>query len=193
MRHLLAGIAIYLIALFLLGAAALFGWVRSAQLVVTSEETVLAQFVPVPAYSFEWPELGASTYRRNCENCHGAAGQGWDQYPGLRHTVQLLLAPGGRELLKDVHLYGLTSSRWGAPMPPMGHLHDVELAAVLNHVLTHFGQGLLNQQVALYAPQEIRERRGLGLSPRDVEARRQKVVGSSDLSALPEGKQDRLQ
>ncbi len=187
MRHFLANIAIYLIALFLLGAAALFGWVRSAQLVVSSEETVLAQFVPAPGYSFEWSKLGTSTYRRNCQNCHGADGHGWDQYPGLKHTVQLFLAPDGRDLLVDVLLYGLTSSRWGAPMPPMGHLHDVELAAVLNHVLTAFGRGLPDQRVALYTPQDIRKRRGLGLSPREVEVRREKVVIASDLSGLPDG------
>jgi mono/diheme cytochrome c family protein len=178
MRHILANIAIYVIAIFLLSAAALFGWMRSAQLVVTSEETVLAQFAPAPAYSFEWSELGASAYRRNCENCHGADGQGWDQYPGLGHTVQLFLAPGGRDLLVDVHLYGLTSARWGAPMPPMGHMQDVELAAVINHVLTRFGtEQLLDESTTLYVPNDVGQRRGQELSPREVEARRARVAG----------------
>jgi mono/diheme cytochrome c family protein len=178
MRHFLANIALYLIAIFLLGAATFFGWLRAAQLVVTSEETVLAQFAPTPAYDFDWVELGENAYRRNCQNCHGADGQGWDQYPGLGNTVQIFLAPGGRELLVDLHLYGLTSPRWGAPMPPMGHLHDVQLAAVLNHLLTRFGQAhLLGEGAALYRPQEIRERRGRDLSPRQVEEERARVAG----------------
>jgi mono/diheme cytochrome c family protein len=179
MRHLLANIAIYLIAIFLLGAAVLFGWVRSAQWVISSEQNILAQFTPAPTQEFDWAELGASAYRRNCENCHGADGQGWDQYPGLGSTVQLFLAPGGRDLLANIHLYGLTSARWGAPMPPMGHMHDVELAAVINHVLTRFGteQVLVEADQRLYTPGDIRERRGFGLSPGEVETQRSRAAG----------------
>ncbi len=177
MRHFLANIAIYLIAIFLLSAAALFGWTRSGQLVVTSEEAVLAQFAPAPAYLFEWTQLGKNAYQRNCQNCHGANGQGWDEYPGLGNTVQLFLAPNGRDLLVDIHLYGLTSQRWGAPMPPMGHMHDVQLAAVINYVLTSFGQSALDDRAELYVPQEIGARRGRELSPRDVEERRAGVAG----------------
>jgi mono/diheme cytochrome c family protein len=177
MRHFLANIAIYLIALFLFSAAALFGWVRSAQLVVTHEPVILAQFAPRPAYDFEWSELGERAYRRNCENCHGPEGRGWDEYPGLSHTAMLFLAGGGRDYVVDLHLYGLTSRRWGAPMPPMGHLHDIELAAVINHVLTHFGnEQVLDDNAALYEPRDIGQRRGLDLSPRAVEARRPEVV-----------------
>jgi mono/diheme cytochrome c family protein len=177
MRHFLANIAIYLIAIFLLGAAAIFGWGRSAQLIVTSEEAVLAQFSPTRAYVFEWAQLGEYAYLRNCQNCHGADGQGWDEYPGLDSTVQLFLAPEGRDLLADIHLYGLTSERWGAPMPPMGHLHDVQLAAVINYMLTSFGQRALLDDTDLFTPQEIGARRGQELAPREVEERRAKVAG----------------
>jgi mono/diheme cytochrome c family protein len=178
MRHFMANIAIYLIALFLLGAAALFGWTRAAQLVITGEEAVLARFGPAPAYEFRWEELGERAYRRNCENCHGPEGRGWDQYPGLSHTARLFQAPGGHDYVADLHLYGLTSERWGAPMPPMGHMHDIELAAVINHVLTNFGnEQVLDETAALYRPQDIEQRRGLNLTPREVDGQRGAVVG----------------
>jgi hypothetical protein len=83
------------------------------------------------------------------------------------------MAPGGREYLIDVHLYGLTSDRWRAPMPPMGHIQDIELAAVINHVLTNFGNPeYLSSDVQFYLPDEISARRELGLSPWDVNERR---------------------
>lgn len=177
MRHLLANIATYTIAVFLFGAAALFGWGRSAQLVVSDEPTVLQRFAPAPGHEFDWTELGESSYRRNCQNCHGPEGRGWDQYPGLNHAAALLQAPGGREHLIDVHLYGLTSRRWGAPMPSMGHLHDLELAAVLNHVMTHFGnEEILGESTQLFTPKEMAARRGQRLSPRGVEARRPELL-----------------
>lgn len=173
MRHFLAHIATYLIILFLLGAAALFGWGRSAQVVLTDEATVLARFAPGPGHAFEWRELGERSYFRNCSNCHGADGRGWDEYPGLGHVARLFLAPGGRDYLVDLHLHGLTSRRWGAPMPPMGHLHDTEMAAVLNHVLTHFGnERLIPETAVLYVPADIAARRGRQLSPWTIEESR---------------------
>ena len=171
MRHFIANIATYTIALFLLTAAALFGWMRSAQLVVTDEETRLAPYAPGPE-EFEWAELGEWSYFRNCANCHGADGRGWDQYPGLYYTGLLLTVPGGREYLVDLHLYGLTSDRWGAPMPPMGHMHDIEVAAVINYVLTRFAQKVDIAESELFTPQDIAERRLRDLSPRQVNAYR---------------------
>ncbi len=175
MRHFLASIATYIIIAFLFGAAVLFGAVRSAQVVVSDETTVLTQYAPGPE-RFEWEELGAGSYLRNCENCHGAQGKGWDQYPGLDHIGLLFLAPKGRDYVIDLHLYGLTSDRWGAPMPPMGHMHDIQLAAVLNHVLTRFGnETVVGKDVALYEPLDIAARRDQGLTPRQMEERRPDV------------------
>lgn len=173
MRHLLANLATYLIAALLVTGAALFAWVRSAQLVLSEERTVLAGFHPAAADEFRWERLGSDSYVRNCANCHGRAGEGWDQYPGLGHTARLFAEPGGREYLLDLHLYGLTSRRWRAPMPPMGHMQDVELAAVINHVLTSFGnERYLPRGAGLYLPSDVAARRGRGLSPRAANARR---------------------
>jgi mono/diheme cytochrome c family protein len=165
MRHFLANIMTYAIAAALFAGAAAFAWMRSAQLALTNERTVIARFEPAPAGEFRWDELGRISYERNCANCHGGDGRGWDEYPPLQQVAELAAGPGGREFIVDLHLYGLTSNRWGAPMPPMGHIHDVELAAVMNWVLTHYGRAGTDQ---LYVPQDVAARRGLGLSPRDV-------------------------
>lgn len=169
MRHFLANIITYTIAGLLFVGAAGFAWMRSAQLALTTEATVLAQFEPMPVAEFRWYELGEQSYARNCSNCHRSDGQGWDQYPPLPPAAALFAVPGGRDYLIDLHLYGLTSDRWGAPMPPMRHIRDVELAAVLNYVLTTFG---VVDEAELYVPADIAARRGQPLSPRDVNRRR---------------------
>jgi hypothetical protein len=76
--------------------------------------------------------------------------------------------------LIDLHLYGLTSSRWGAPMPPMAHMLDVELAAVINHVVHELRDGA-SEGLPVLRPEHVRQRRDRDLSPRDVNARRPDV------------------
>lgn len=172
MRHLIANIFTYAIALGLIGGAALFAWMRSAQLEIANEETVVARYDVEGAEPFPWPELGQRAYVSNCANCHGEDGEGWDQYPGLGHTAQLY-AQAGSGYLIDVHLYGLTSDRYGAPMPPMGHMQDVELAAAINHVLSSFGnERAPSGDVRHLRPRDIEARRGRGLRPADVNAGR---------------------
>lgn len=170
MRHFLANLATYAIAAFLVLGAGVFAWVRSAQVVFVREPAVLAAWEPEPGAPFAWEGLGESTYVRNCANCHGTGGGGWDQYPGLSATAVRYGAPGGSAHVIDLHLYGLDSPRWRAPMPPMGHLEDVEVAAVVNYVLTRFGNAVPAE--SLLRPEHVAARRGLGLRPRDVERSR---------------------
>jgi mono/diheme cytochrome c family protein len=147
MRHLLANIITYTIAALLFIGAAAFAWMRSEQLTLTTEPVVLARYVPAAAdtggldaaaAAFRWQELGARGYQRNCRACHGADGQGWDQYPPVAQAVASLADAGGREHLIDVMLHGLDTDRWGAPMPRMRHMQDVEIAAVLNYIAVAF-------------------------------------------------------
>jgi mono/diheme cytochrome c family protein len=172
MRHFLGNLATYAIAIFLLAGAAVFATVRSAQVVITDETAVLARYQPEPGAQFRWEELGGGSYKRNCMNCHAADGAGWDQYPGLSRSAALYVADGGGEYMIDLHLYGLTSERWRAPMPPMSHLQDVEMAAVINYVITRFGDGRLLSEADLLRPEDIAARRGADLSPSDVNRRR---------------------
>jgi mono/diheme cytochrome c family protein len=174
MRHFLTNVATYTIATMLLVGAALFGWLRAAQVTLSDEKTIVAHYAGAEGHEFEWLEPGTSSYLRNCSNCHGRTGNGWDQYPGLSNTARLLAAPGGREHIIDLHLYGLTSNRWRAPMPPMGHMPDVELAAVINYVVTTFGTAPA-EDMKLFTPEDIAERRGKEMTPSQVEAGRPRI------------------
>jgi mono/diheme cytochrome c family protein len=168
MRHVLGNILTYAIATLLFIGSALFAWARSSQVVVTTEAAVLAGYEPGDEM-FHWYELGRSSYRRNCANCHAGDGSGWDQYPAVTNAATLLREPRGSEHLIDLHIYGLTSRRWRAPMPPMGHIRDVELAAVINYIATTFDDAAVDE---LITPEQVTARRGLGLSPADVERSR---------------------
>jgi mono/diheme cytochrome c family protein len=171
MRHWLGSVVTWAIATLLITGAAAFAWVRAAQIAITDERTAIARFEPAPAHEFDWRELGRSSYVRNCSNCHRLNGQGWDQYPPLAAVAAQTLVAGGREHLLDLHIHGLDSDR-RIPMPPMGHIPPAELAAVINHVLTSFGNEQV-EGVQLYSPDEVRARLGQRLSPRDVYERRQ--------------------
>jgi mono/diheme cytochrome c family protein len=173
MRHFLANIVTYAVAALLFIGSAAFAWMRSAQLALTDEATIVARYETTADTAFRWRELGEQSYARNCVNCHRGDGSGWDQYPPLNGTGAQFARPGGREYLIDLHLYGLTSHRWGAPMPRMGHVHDIELAAVLNHILTEFGA--VPATAPLYLPEDVAARRGQRLGPRDVNAARPAV------------------
>jgi mono/diheme cytochrome c family protein len=168
MRHVIANALTYAIATLLVAGSAFFAWLRSEQVTVTTEAVVLAGYEPTDA-TFEWFELGRSSYIRNCANCHLRDGSGWDQYPDLTAAGAMLETEQGRAHLIELHLYGLTSRRFGAPMPPMGHIRDVELAAVINYIAATFGEVGDDR---LLVPADVAEHRGQRLSPADVERRR---------------------
>jgi mono/diheme cytochrome c family protein len=169
MRHFLANIITYTIAVLLFVGAAAFAWMRSSQLELTTEAVALARYEPPDTPGFHWQELGRRGYERNCANCHRSDGSGWDQYPPVTTAGALAREPGGVDYLIDLHLYGLTSHRWGAPMPSMAHIRDVELAAVINYIVTELGGG---DRAVLESPAEVAARRERGVSPRSVNERR---------------------
>jgi mono/diheme cytochrome c family protein len=172
MRHFLANVFTYALASLLLIGSAVFAKIRSSQLVISDEASVLASFEDVPASEAAWRELGARTYEANCRHCHGREGRGWDQYPPVVGIDRLVATPRGRAYLIDLHLFGVASPRWRAPMPPMGHLPDVALAAVLDHVLTSFGNAMPAGAPPI-AIDEIAARRAAGQrSPHVVDALR---------------------
>jgi cytochrome c553 len=172
MRHFLGNVVIYTIVAILLGGAAAFAWMRSSQLALTTESVVVAGFEPSEAHQFEWRALGRRSYVANCINCHGGDGEGWDQYPPITSAYAIATTPEGRDYLVDLTVYGLTSERWGAPMPPMGHMSDVEIAAVINHIIATSARVARASPPELLTPAEIAARRGQRLSAADVERRR---------------------
>lgn len=171
MRHFLANIVTYTIAALLIAGAAAFAWMRSSQLALATESDIRAQHEPAASTDFDWTALGSGGYERNCANCHRSDGSGWDQYPAVTDAYRLAGSDDGMGYLVDVHLYGLTSPRWGAPMPPMAHMLDVELAAVINYVVHELGDGA-PAGLPVLRPEHVRLRRDRGLSPADVNALR---------------------
>jgi mono/diheme cytochrome c family protein len=165
-RHLVSNLLTYAVALFLIGGAAIFASVRSSQVLLATEDQVLAQYEPRDDAGFRWRGLGKHSYERNCGNCHLSDGRGWDQYPPITAAGASFESRSGRDYLVDLHLYGLNSGRTGAPMPRMGHLSDVELAAVINYVAFEHG----NARGDPLQPEDVARRRGRGLSASDVAA-----------------------
>lgn len=171
MRHVIANLFTYVLAGLLLIGSAVFAWIRSSQLVISDEASALARFEATPEAAEAWRALGERSYEANCRRCHGADGQGWDQYPPLTDVGRIAAAPGGRDYLIALHLFGVASDRWRAPMPAMGHMHDIELAAVVDHVLTRFGDAP-PIGAAPISSRELAARRATPMSPYQVSARR---------------------
>jgi mono/diheme cytochrome c family protein len=137
-----------------------------------------ASQVAQPAPSQE--DAGAALYAANCAACHQANGQGVaGVFPPLAaHAPELLEAD--RSYLVNTLLYGLQGpiqvdgATYNGVTPAWAHLSDMELADILNHTLTAWGNaGLLPEGAALYTPDEVAALRGLGLTPADVHDQRQ--------------------
>lgn len=135
---------------------------------------------------FAWEELGLSVFNANCSACHGAQGAGIPgAFPPLAgHVTDLLAAEGGKELLANILVYGMVGQidvngvSYVGAMPAWGHLSDEEIAAVINHVLTSWGNAdLVPEGTALLAPVDIAAERSKNLTAVDVHALRTKVLG----------------
>lgn len=118
---------------------------------------------------------GSAVYAQ-CSACHGGTGQGIPgAFPPLADWMPTLYnADGGREYLVDVLLYGLqgqieaAGQTYNGLMPGWTQLSDGEIAAVLNHELTAWGNEAQLEDFEPYSAQDIADRRGEGLSMADV-------------------------
>ena len=88
-------------------------------------------------------ELGKTTYDAICVTCHMADGQGQDgAFPPLAGAGSYYGSP---QNMAKIVIGGLTGEitvlgkTYNGAMPAHGHLHDIELAAVLTYVRTSFG------------------------------------------------------
>lgn len=169
MRHIYANRIAYIIAGLLVLLSLLWAWVRSSQVIFTTERTVDAVYAEVASpQDFDWEALGEASYTVNCRSCHGSEGYGWGAYPGLRNVSALFNAEGGRDYLLHVTLHGLASPRHTAPMPQLLNLPDAEVAAVNNYLLTRWGNEAAVNPADLYVPNEVTPLRTEALSPWDV-------------------------
>lgn len=131
------------------------------------------------------PVDGEALYATNCSGCHQTDGRGVPgAFPPLvEHAPALYRADGGRAYLVALVLYGLQGEievlgdTYRGVMPPWGHLSDRELAAILDHVLTTWGNEALLPDFAPYAAEEIAAERGRGLSAEEVRGLRPEIAG----------------
>ena len=142
-----------------------------------AEEAVQAS----AAAAFDWQELGDTIYTSNCSSCHQPNGEGIvGAFPPLAgHMPELLQAEGGREYLVNVLLYGLQGEinvegqTYNGVMTAWASLSDEQIAAVLNHESTSWGNADALSDFEPFQPEEIAAQRNQGLSSTDVYALRQ--------------------
>ena len=124
---------------------------------------------------FEWQELGQTTYNV-CQACHQANGEGLPgAFPPLKeHITKLYNAEGGRKYIINVVLYGLQGkievgdTSYSSAMTSQNFLSDEQIAAVLNHELTSWGNDELLEDFNPILPEEVTAERENTLSPQKV-------------------------
>lgn len=185
MRRIYLNEVVLAIAALLIAAAFGFAWLRKdpgQQLAGPALRGPREQ--PPPAEEaerpFAWQLIGEQIYQARCASCH-ASGEGSRRVPPLHGgAVQLYLADGGRDYLIDFLLYGMVrrvevngTVRTARHPAYENRLSDPEIAAVLNHTLTSWGnEALLPDPARLYLPEDIAEQRDRSLTPEQVEALR---------------------
>ena len=119
---------------------------------------------------------GAEVYKR-CAGCHKDTGLGIQGYapPLVSHIPDIEKTPGGRTYLIQVLLYGLKGDirvkgqTFHATMPAFADLSDSEAAAVLNRILTNWGNDkLLPKDHKAIAPGEVTVQRANKLTVEQV-------------------------
>jgi len=126
---------------------------------------------------------GAEIYGKLCSSCHAPDGKSLATIapPLAGHAVRMLQA-GGRSHLIRIVLNGMSGPievsgrRYDAIMTPLRYLKDQQVADVLNHVLTSWGNDrLLSPDFKPITPEEVSKERIPVQSPRDMAAERPRL------------------
>ncbi len=132
-------------------------------------------------------DVGESAFEANCVACHQANGQGVPgAFPPLAgHVPELLEPEGGRTFLIDVLLYGLqgqinvAGQSYNGAMPAWQQLSDEQIAGVLTHIATAWGnEEDLPDGFEAFTAEEVAAQRDQGLSGSDVYEERQDLLSS---------------
>lgn len=128
-------------------------------------------------------ELGSKTFDTDCMACHQATGQGIPgAFPPLaKHLPDIYNVDGGRKQLIHTVLFGLDGKidvlgvSYNGVMPAWHQLGDDEIAAVLNHELTTWGNDALVKDFQPIEASEVKALRADALTADDVHALREKL------------------
>lgn len=125
---------------------------------------------------------GAAAYAANCAGCHQTEGQGVPgAFPPLANNPVLVKDATYPAL---VVLFGLqgqlkaAGATYNGAMPPLGHLDDATIAAIVNHVLQAFNEDLLPEDFKPLDAATVAELRKKALSPQQVLELRAKLLES---------------
>lgn len=130
---------------------------------------------------------GAALYTSHCSTCHQPDGEGVPgAYPPLAgHITNLYAQEGGPGYLVRVVLHGMQgpitvgNSTFAGAMPGWSQLDDVQVAAILNHELTAWGnREALPAEFEPIGPDQVAEARTEDLTPEEVHALRPEVVAT---------------
>jgi mono/diheme cytochrome c family protein len=123
--------------------------------------------------AFDWQALGEKTFLTNCAGCHQPNGEGVPTVfpPHAGHLPNVIAKEGGRHYLIKVLLNGLQGEimvkgkTYNGIMPSWNALGDEEIAAVLNHELTSWGNTeMLPEDFTPILPEEVAEERANDIS-----------------------------
>lgn len=122
---------------------------------------------------------GAKLYAQ-CAGCHQANGQGIPgAFPPLAgHVSEILNIKGGREYLIKLLLWGLRGPievkgmKYNGVMPTYNQLKDEEIAALLNHIATAWGD---DKKVKPFTAAEVKALRDKKLTAQQVLNERQNL------------------
>lgn len=114
-------------------------------------------------------------YASRCVGCHQATGAGLPGvFPPLAgHVPEILAAKDGREWLIKTVLFGLQGpitvkgQNYNGVMPAFGNLTDAQIAGILNHISTQWGNKLPANQRAFTAD-EVKAMRAKTFTPAQV-------------------------
>ncbi|MEX2536806.1 MAG: cytochrome c [Trueperaceae bacterium] len=151
--------------------------------------TTAAILIVLPVGAVRAQSTGADVYSATCASCHQASGQGLPGvFPPLAgHVSDIFAAEGGRGHLANVVLFGMqgpitiNGTEYNGVMPSQFQLSDEEIAAVLDHVMTAWGDAEeLGDAYEPITAEEVADARGGALSPQLVHQRRPDIATGSD-------------
>jgi mono/diheme cytochrome c family protein len=144
-----------------------------------------------PAGAFNWQALGERTYDTNCSGCHQRSGRGIaGGFPPLAgHAPQLFQQKGGAFMVRLV-LFGMTGAiavegtQYNGAMPSWSSLRDDEIAAVIDQVLTAWGNDVqLPKDFKPILPSDVAAARAENLTQEQVYAMREQGAAHAGKTA----------